>query len=257
MLRPGEGLCFDELTCGSFLPRAETSVPFFPPSIIGLGIWIGFPTVAAYPGHAEPRLRLRGIERALERLRREVRRRLGPCRRNAVRRRRHHDRLDLRRRHDRARHRRRRAARQGRRSPTRRPTRIASCAATRRAASSRSMPVAPPKAFNAGSVFKRTSMLLDPAARQGAEDGLRQAGDHGQGNRRSPPPSTCARSRSPIRCCRRCSPRSSTTTSADVLATAYAPAEARLCQGLALREPAQGRHRRQRPLHPADGQGRS
>ena len=47
-LRPGEGLCFDELICGSFLPRAETGVPFFLPIIVGLGIWIGFPTVAAY-----------------------------------------------------------------------------------------------------------------------------------------------------------------------------------------------------------------
>jgi hypothetical protein len=32
LLRPGEGLCFDELIGGSFLPRAETGVPSFHPS---------------------------------------------------------------------------------------------------------------------------------------------------------------------------------------------------------------------------------
>ena len=175
---------------------------FLPSVIIGLGIWIGFPTVAAFQDMQSLVSGFRRVERALELVRGNSGRRLDARRRNAVRRCRHHDRLDLGRRHGGARHRRRRAARQGhrrRRDAGRGPHR-----ARRQAGPlAKVLPVAPPKAFNAGSVFKRTSMLVAFDARQEDEDGLRQPRRSKARKSRSPPRSTCARTRSPIRCCRR------------------------------------------------------
>ena len=206
------------------------------------------------PGHAEPCLRFGRVERALEFVRRDRRRRLDACGRNAVRGYRHHHRLDLRRRHGRPRHRRGRAARQGdkrRRGAGRGPHRARRQEGPRRQGDAG-------RAAQGLQCRLGVQAHLDAAAfdaRQETGDGLRRARDQRQGNpdRRGVPRPRGPQARSAAAAgARRARQQRQGRRAGDRLRAGRAG----LCRGLALRDAAQGRHRRQRPLHSADGRGR-
>ena len=219
---------------------------FLSPVIIGLGIWIGFPTVAAYQDMASLVSGIEGAERALERLRREVGRGLGARRRDAVRRRRHDDGLDLGFGHRRARHRQGFAARQDAPIPIPDEDRIVR--SDKKGRIVHVAPVAPPKTFDAGSIFKRTSLLVSPRTDEvkmafampdirGKEVEIATAFYMKQDKKRDPGvPAILAEPRQQ---------REGRHPRHRLRA-----GRARLCQGLALREPDEGPERH-RPLHPA------
>ena len=162
MLRPGEGLCFDELHLRQLHAARRNGRSFLPSIVVGLGIWIGFPTVAAFQDMQSLVSGLEGSNARWNSYRRDCRRRFDSRRRDAVRRCQTSATGSI--------------SGAGMMAPgigavalrgkgidaDETPDEDRVVRGDKQGRSPRSMPVAPPKAFNAGSVFERTSMLLVP-----------------------------------------------------------------------------------------------
>ena len=137
---------------------------FLSPLIVGIGIWLGFPTVAAYQDMASLVSGISASECPLERLCREIGGRFRACRRDALRRRRDGTASISGAGDRRARHRRRVASAARAASPAKFPTKTGSSRAGKKGRIVRWRRSRRPKPFSAGSIFERTSLLIAPAA---------------------------------------------------------------------------------------------